>query len=200
MTADRHTVLRSMHDIGLAAWFGGSLMGAFGVNGAAAAAKDPTERVRLSSIGWAKWAPVQAAAIGVHLVGSLGMARADRGRVANQDGAVSNTVIKTVLTAAAMGTTLASGLAGAKTAKGAKDASGAPAAGATEPGSDTPADVAEGQAALKPLQWINPVLTSVLIVLAAQQGEQQRTAPALLTGMFGQGITGARTALKRAAG
>ncbi len=195
MTADRHTVLRSLHDIGLAAWFGGSLMGAVGVNGAAAAATDPSERTRLSSVGWARWAPVQAAAIGAHLVGSIGMARADRGRVSAQHGAGANTLLKAVLTAAAMGTTLASGVAGAKTAK----ASPAPAAGATEPGAGTPADVAEGQAALKPLQWVNPALTSVLIVLAAQQGEQQRTAPALLTGVLGQGVTSVRSAVRRVA-
>ncbi len=200
MTNDKHTVLRSMHDLGLAAWFGGGLMGAVGVNGAAAAAKDPAERVRLSSLGWAKWAPVQAAAIGVHLVGSIGMSRIDRGRVANQDGAVTNTVFKTLLTATAMATTLASGLAGAKAAKGASDAGGAPAAGATEPGAGTPQEVAEGQAALKPLQWVNPVLTAVLVALAAQQGEQQRTAPAFISGAIGSGLTSARTALKRAAG
>ncbi|CAM5474167.1 hypothetical protein SSPIM334S_01561 [Streptomyces spiroverticillatus] len=32
---ERNTFLRSAHDLGLAAWFGGSLMGAVGVNGAA---------------------------------------------------------------------------------------------------------------------------------------------------------------------
>ncbi|MCX4721910.1 hypothetical protein [Streptomyces virginiae] len=32
---ERNTVLRSMHDLGLAAWFGGSLMGAVGLNVAA---------------------------------------------------------------------------------------------------------------------------------------------------------------------
>ena len=56
-----NTVIRSMHDTGLAAWFGGSLMGAVGLNGAAAKAKDPTERLELSSLGWARWAPVSAA-------------------------------------------------------------------------------------------------------------------------------------------
>ena len=34
--SERDTVLRSMHDTGLAAWFGGSLMGAVGLNSAAA--------------------------------------------------------------------------------------------------------------------------------------------------------------------
>jgi hypothetical protein len=33
--AQDNTVARSLHDLGLAAWFGGSLMGAVGLNGAA---------------------------------------------------------------------------------------------------------------------------------------------------------------------
>ena len=73
LMAERDTLIRSMHDLGAAAWFGGSLMGAVGVNGAADAAKDPTERLRLSSIGWAKWTPWQVAAVGVHAVGGIGL-------------------------------------------------------------------------------------------------------------------------------
>jgi hypothetical protein len=37
--AQVNTVARSLHDLGLAAWFGGSLMGAVGLNGAAGAAR-----------------------------------------------------------------------------------------------------------------------------------------------------------------
>ena len=40
----RNTLVRSLHDLGAAAWFGGSLMGALGVNGAAAQVRDPTGR------------------------------------------------------------------------------------------------------------------------------------------------------------
>ena len=43
----RNTVLRTLHDAGAAAWFGGSLMGAVGLNGAAAHAQNPAERTRL---------------------------------------------------------------------------------------------------------------------------------------------------------
>ena len=50
---------RSIHDLSAAAWFGGSLMGAIGLNGATADAKDSTERTRLSSLGWKRWAPLQ---------------------------------------------------------------------------------------------------------------------------------------------
>ena len=49
--SQRNTLVRSMHDLGLAAWFGGSLMGVVGLNGAASEAKSPTERLRISSIG-----------------------------------------------------------------------------------------------------------------------------------------------------
>jgi hypothetical protein len=41
---ERNTVVRSLHDLGLAMWFGGSLAGAVGFNGAAADV--PDERLR----------------------------------------------------------------------------------------------------------------------------------------------------------
>ena len=40
--SSRNTLVRSLHDLGAAAWFGGSLMGAVGVNGAAASCAIPT--------------------------------------------------------------------------------------------------------------------------------------------------------------
>jgi len=49
----RNTLVRSLHDLGAAAWFGGSLMGALGGNGAAAQVRDPTDRV--AATGWRKW-------------------------------------------------------------------------------------------------------------------------------------------------
>jgi len=47
----RNTFVRSLHDLGAAAWFGGSLMGALGVNGAAAEVRDPTDRARVAAAG-----------------------------------------------------------------------------------------------------------------------------------------------------
>lgn len=189
---DQHTALRSMHDLGLATWFGGNLMGAVGLNKAAASARDAGERTRLSSIGWAAWWPVQGVAIASHLIGSVGMLRVDRGRVATQPGATANTVVKTLLTVAAIGTSVASGTLGAKVGQQA----GAPAATATEPGAGTPGDVAAAQKGLKPLQWVNPALTGTLIVLAAQQSEQQRTS-SMLRGAVGAGLTSLKAAVLR---
>src|SRR4029453_2988659 len=69
MAPTDNTVARPLHDLGLAAWFGGSLMGATGVNGAAAVVEDPTQRLRVANSGWARWTPLNLAGIAAHLAG-----------------------------------------------------------------------------------------------------------------------------------
>src|ERR1700748_2349008 len=71
--SERNTVLRSMHDIGLAGCFGASLMSAVGLNGAAGQPPTPAERLQIASAGWDRWGPVNLAAIGAHLVGAAGI-------------------------------------------------------------------------------------------------------------------------------
>ena len=116
-----NTFVRSLHDLGAAAWFGGGLMGAIGLNGASEEVEDPRQRVHTASMGWAKWAPVNALAIGAHLVGGAGLLLANRGRVQAQEGVTANTVVKTALTIAALGTTAWSGMLGIKIAKGSSE-------------------------------------------------------------------------------
>src|SRR6476620_12368184 len=84
-------IARSVHDLTAAAWFGGSLMGAIGLNGAAAQAKDPAERTRLSTAGWMRWAPVQTAAFAAHLAADLAIAWDNKGRIAKQAGVARDT-------------------------------------------------------------------------------------------------------------
>lgn len=177
-TSSRNTLARSLHDTGLAAWFGGALMGAIGLNGAAAQAKDPTERLRLSSIGWARWTPAVVAAVGAHTVGSIGLLAGNAERLEEQQEARTNTAVKTVLTLAAAGVTLYSGILGTKIAKHADH--GAP--GTTEPSGSAPDELASAQSQQKVLQWVVPALTGVLVVLGAQQGEQQRPLAGRLKG------------------
>ncbi|KMO69214.1 hypothetical protein EUA04_11350 [Mycolicibacterium obuense] len=173
--SSRNTVVRSLHDLGAAAWFGGSLMGAVGVNGAAAAVHDSQDRVRTAAIGWAKWAPVSAVAIGAHLLGGASILYANRGRARHQSGVTANTAIKAGLTGAALGATVYSGILGARTAKGSEVS----ADGATDPSASTPDDVAGAQRQLRYLQWALPALTGTLVILGAQQGEQQRPTQVL---------------------
>jgi hypothetical protein len=68
-----NTAARSMHDVGLAAWFAGSLMRAVGLNRVAGAAKEP-RRCWWSTPAWASSSPAQVAG---GLLGRLRPGRAD---------------------------------------------------------------------------------------------------------------------------
>ncbi|WP_247828032.1 hypothetical protein [Arthrobacter antioxidans] len=161
---------RSAHDLGAAAWFGGTLMGAVGLNGATGKAKDPKERTRLSSLGWAKWAPVQTAAFAAHAIGGIGLILGNKGRVAAQDSVGSNTVVKSVVTVIGMALSLYSGILGKKVGELAEQGS----AGATEPRPGASDELAKAQSQLKITQWLLPVVSGIVVVLGAKQGEMQR--------------------------
>lgn len=165
------TSARSMHDLGLAAWFGGSLMGAVGLNSAANAASDPAERAKVANAGWGSWTPVNAVAIGAHLLGAGILLVTNADRVRHQKGVLASSVVKTALTGVALGATAWSGKAGA-TVMAAGDVD---VAGAVDPlPGQTPPEVAKAQKRLKVLQWAIPVSTGALVVVSALAGEQQR--------------------------
>ena len=161
--SERNTVLRSMYDIGLAAWFGGSLMGAVGLNGAAAQVNNPTERLRIASAGWERWVPVNLAAIAAHVVGATGILASQSPRVAAQKGVGAMSVVKTALTAAALGVTVYSRLVGKKMEK----ADGVPVEGITEPAPSTPEDVSAAQRQQRLAQWMIPAFTGALLVVSS---------------------------------
>lgn len=166
----RISVARGLHDIGLAAWFGGALMGAVGLNGAAAAVTNEADRARVASVGWTKWAPVNAAAIAAHVAGGAIIVNSNKGRIAGQKGVAAWTAAKLALTGVAVVTTAASGFYGAKVAK----AGPVPAEGATDPNSATPQEAAEAMKRLRLLQWTIPALTGGIVVANVIMGEQQR--------------------------
>jgi hypothetical protein len=170
MPSTDNTLARTLHDLGLAAWFGGSLMGATGVNGAAAAVQDPTQRLRVANTGWARWTPLNLAGIVAHLAGGAVLTGANKGRLAGQQGVAATSTIKTALTAAALGTTAYARLLGKKLER----AGDVPVEGGTTPNQATPDEVTRAQRQLTALQWVIPVLTGAVLVVNARMGEQQR--------------------------
>jgi hypothetical protein len=167
---DTNSFARSLHDVGLAAWFGGSLMGAVALNGAAANLPDAAQRTQTAVDGWKRWAPVNAAAIAAHIVGGYVIVKANKGRIAGQRGVASATGAKTALTVAAVAATATAGVLGSNVARQIPS----PAAGATEPSADTPPAVASAQRQLRVVQWAIPALTGAILVVSARMGEQQR--------------------------
>ncbi len=166
----RNTASRSMHDLGLAAWFGGTLANAVALNSAAGEADDERSTGRVVNAGWDRWTPVNAAAIGLHIVGSLGQLIGNSNRVRAQEGVGSMVLGKTALTAAALGATAYSRVLGRKVS----EQRDVPAASGTDPTASTPHDVASAQKRLAMLQWVVPALTGALVAVSSFAGEQQR--------------------------
>ena len=169
-----NTVSRSLHDAGLAAWFGGTLANAVALNPAAAEADSASGTRAVPKVGWDRWTPVNAAAIGMHVVGSLGQLGGNAPRIAGQRGVGRMVVAKTALTAAALGVTAYSRMLGQRVSKH----TAVPAESGTTPAATTPPEVAAAQRQLAMLQWAVPALTGALVVLSSFAGEQQRPSSA----------------------
>jgi len=170
MASTDNTVARTLHDVGLAAWFGGSLMGATGLNGAAAVVQDPSQRLRVATSGWARWTPLNLAGIVAHLAGGVVLTGANKGRLAGQQGVAATSAVKIALTVAALGTTAYARVLGKRLER----AGDVPVEGGTTPNPATPDEVARAQRQLTALQWVIPALTGALLVVNARMGEQQR--------------------------
>ena len=165
-----NTLSRSLHDVGLAAWFGGTLANAIALNPAASAADSQGSTGAVANVGWDRWTPVNAAAIGAHV-----MLTSDAGRVTAQKGARSTILLKTGLTAAALGVTAYSRVLGRRVSEQTR----VPAESGTQPSDQTPPEVASAQRQLRLLQWAVPALTGALVVVSAQAGEEQRPSSVL---------------------
>lgn len=168
----RYTLSRSLHDVGLSAWFGGTLANAVALNPAAAQAGGDGRTGAVANAGWDRWTPVNAAAIGLHLAGAVGQVVGDSGRIAGQRGVPSAALAKTALTAAALGVTAYSRALGRTVSQ----AGPVPAESGTEPHAHTPSHVAAAQKKLAALQWAVPALTGALVVVSSYAGEQQRAS------------------------
>jgi hypothetical protein len=171
----RNTLSRSLHDVGLAAWFGGTLANAVALNSAAAEAGSDKATGAVVNAGWNRWTPVNAAAIGAHLVGSVGQLNANKDRVAQQQGVAGMSAVKTLLTAAALGVTAYSRMLGKVVAQG----GATPSKRGTKASKRARADIAAAQARLDQLQWAVPAITGTLVVVSSFAGEQQRPSEVL---------------------
>jgi len=180
--AETNTVARALHDIGLAGWFGGSLMGSVGLNGASDEVADPKDRVRVANAGWARWTPVNLVFIAVHLLAGLQVTRGNKDRLGVQGGVATAAAVKLAFTIAAMAATAYARLLGQKLMDADADAArhtpanegGIEAQDALTPSASTPEDVASAQRQLRVVQWAIPFFTGATLWLNAIQGEQQR--------------------------
>jgi hypothetical protein len=166
----RNTLSRSLHDVGLAAWFGGTLANAVALNAAASEAGSDSRTGAVANAGWDRWTPVNAVAIGAHLIGSIGQIGGNKARIGAQQGVASMATLKTVVTAAALGVTAYSRVLGQRVSA----AGAVPSRSGTKPSKRTKSDAAAAQEQLDKLQWVIPALTGTLVAITSYAGEQQR--------------------------
>ncbi|HEX9994158.1 MAG TPA: hypothetical protein VGB14_14615 [Acidimicrobiales bacterium] len=143
-----NTVARVMNDAGLAAWFGGSLMGAVAVDGT------PFGRRT-----WARWAPVGAAAVTAHLVGGTLLVPINKGRLTFQRGVFPTSAAQTVCTLGGLAATIAAARTRAR----------------LEQADDGEDEALARRARL--LDAAVPLLTGASLVLNSRLGELQRPVP-----------------------
>jgi hypothetical protein len=157
---ERNTFIRAANELSLAVWFGGSLMGATGLERGAAAADGAKHRVE--STAWSAWQPLQVAAIATQLASGAALTIANRRRVAGQRGVATASVVRTALTGAAIAMTLAAARAGNEVA--------------AEDGDETrdETELQPSERRLRVLQWMVPAVTGAILVMDALMGEQQR--------------------------
>ena len=165
------TAVRSLHLVTNAAWFGGSLMGAVGLNPAAREGDTAKERSEIADTGWTKWGPVQGAAIGAHVLSGLAIVADNRRRTLAHPPTTAAVVLKTTLTGAAIAASGAASLYGARLGEAGEQAQGSP---------DARRRVKELAQRMRWLQWATPATTGALLVLDAYLGEQQRGVAGLL--------------------
>jgi hypothetical protein len=180
--SETNTLSRSLHDVGLSAWFGGTLANAVALNRAAGQAGQQSDAGAVANAGWDRWTPVNAAAIGAHLVGSVGQLIGNKDRLATQRGVGTMALVKTGLTVAALAATAYSRALGARISAH----QDVPVSDGTTPSGATPKEVASAQKQLTVLQWAVPALTGALVVVSSFAGEQQRPA-SVLRGLTSRG-------------
>ncbi len=181
----KDTITRGANTLGLAAWFGGSLMGAVSLRDL-----DSSGGVGAENEAWRRWSTVQNVAVASHLLGSVGVAWSNKGRLATQRGVERVSAAKVALTAGALGATVAASVFGRQlhehdrtrgnTAKESRSPVDPDRGDAQTGGSDRDdGERAELLRRLRAVQIAVPALTGLMLVADVRLGEQQRPSQVL---------------------
>lgn len=162
------TTLAVVHDVGLAAWFGGAWMGAVGLNGATIEVDDHTQRTRVANAGWFRWAPIAGAALLAHVFSAYVLGRLAPAPDGRKQKSAGVRRLRTAVTLAALISTAETGISGQRVVRGGD----VPVATAVTPIAATPLDVATAQQRLRVAQWLVPSFTGAIWVLEAIQRQQ----------------------------
>ena len=169
--SDNHALAQAVHDLGSAAWFGGSLMGVAGVNKSGEDLVNELDRVRVANSAWSRFGPVEWAGIGATLLAGLRLTQVGKGRLALQQGFGRTGTIKAGVAvagaAATAWTTYCGTRIGRLTEEFAAQGRSVEVEDATTPTTGTPPEIAKWQKRQRVAQVTVPVLSGMNIVLGS---------------------------------
>ena len=166
-TDDSHVLAQAVHDLGSALWFGGSVMGAAGVNKSGADLRDGTDRVRVAGSAWQRFAPAQWAGVAAVLGAGAQLSAASKGRLATQHGWARAGSVKAGVAVAGAAATAYAAYTGQKVGKLAEQTPHLEVKDANTPSAGTPPELAAWQKKQRAAQYLVPLLSGANIVLNA---------------------------------
>jgi hypothetical protein len=175
---DSHTVAQSVHDLGAALWFGGSVMGVAGVNKSGADLRDGVDKVRVAESAWQRFAPVQWLGIGAVIVAGSRLTLMSKGRLALQHGVGRAGAAQAATAVAGIVATAFAAYSGSRIGKLTEQATArgeqVDVHDATIPNAETAPEVATWQRRQRVAQYLVPLFAGANIVLNAYLTQQYR--------------------------
>ena len=170
-TDDSNVLAQAVHDLGAALWFGGSVMGAAGVNKAGNDLRDEMDKIRVAGSAWQRFAPAQWAGIAAVLLAGARLTQESSSRLATQHGWARAGGTKAAVAVAGAAATAYAAYSGQKVGQLAEQAqqSGQPLGvqDANTPAAQTPPELAMWQQRNRMAQYAVPLLSGANIVLNA---------------------------------
>jgi hypothetical protein len=181
---DSQSLAQAVHDLGSALWFGGTVMGVAGVNKSGADLTQGIDRVRVARSAWARFAPVQWAAIAATVGAGSRLTQGGTGRLALQQGFGRAGTAKAAVVALGAGATAFAAYSGSRIGKLAEEATArgekVEVRDATIPAGSTPPEIATWQRRQRVAQFAVPVLSGANIALGAYLTQSYRTGTTVM--------------------
>jgi len=168
---------RAAHDVGLAAWLGGSMFGKFAHNPSLEKISSHTERGSVSNAAWNGYNVINTAGLGAAALGwtAARFTEANAAKLTGTEQALSRA--KDGLMAAAVVTGVASGIQGRRLARQGPDGA-VPVETGTKPAPETPPQAARIQRSLGLLGTLNIVSGIALVAVNAVLAQTNHSHPA----------------------
>lgn len=157
-------VVRAIHDIGTAVWWGGTLMGTLAMNPAVEVLDDPEERGKMVDEGWARFQPYAAAGLLGSIITHIIMRRNPPRRPSSTYKTAAR--LKDLLLGVAVVSSVASLALGEYSTHYEGDGY-TPMDSATTPSDDTPEPVEQAQCGLSVASWAQLVSGLGLLITGA---------------------------------